>query len=91
MASGSQHYRKAEELLAYADAMQPEDYEDGDYTATRQATAAEAQVHATLALAAATALGNLDEIDRGVTAFSPADRRAAADWARATLPSTAGA
>lgn len=48
--TGPEHYRKAEELLAVAD-----DYEDDGAHQTARNRREEAQVHATLALAAATA------------------------------------
>lgn len=52
MPTGPEHYRKAEELIAYAGNL---DKHDEDVPLTL----AEAQVHATLALTAATALPNL--------------------------------
>lgn len=55
--TGPEHYRKAEELLAVAD-----DYEDDGAPQTARIRREEAQVHATLALAAATAL--IDETPR---------------------------
>jgi hypothetical protein len=58
MASGPEHYSIAEQLLAEADGvLRPND--EGHCEADRLIAAA--QVHATLALAAATALGHLDE------------------------------
>ncbi|MFD8577206.1 hypothetical protein ACFV1H_17975 [Streptomyces virginiae] len=56
--TGPEHYRKAEALLAVAD-----DYEDDGAPQTARSRREEAQVHATLALAAATAL--IDETPRG--------------------------
>lgn len=53
MASGPEHYRAAERL---ADQANHFTYGDGADPTTGAALAAEAQVHATLALAAATAL-----------------------------------
>jgi len=49
--TGPEHYREAERLLAVADV-----YDEDGAWATAKARRAEAQVHATLALAAATAL-----------------------------------
>ncbi|MFD4343433.1 hypothetical protein ACFWQ6_00875 [Streptomyces coelicoflavus] len=53
MASGPQHYQEAERLLTRAHFYT---YGDGGDPVTGAAFAAEAQVHATLALAAATAV-----------------------------------
>lgn len=91
MASGAQHYGYAEALLALGDVMRPEDYDEGDYNATRLAVAAEAQVHATLALAAATAMAGLDGIAQNGEDFYDAEEDAAQNWAKATRPSKAGA
>ncbi|MFJ2178930.1 hypothetical protein ACIOHE_39310 [Streptomyces sp. NPDC087851] len=52
MATGPEHYREAERLAAMA---RHWTYGDGDDPVTGAALATEAQVHATLALAAATA------------------------------------
>lgn len=52
--TGPEHYRQAEKL---ADQANRYTYGDGGDPVTGAALAAEAQVHATLALAAATALG----------------------------------
>ncbi|MER7131194.1 hypothetical protein [Streptosporangium saharense] len=62
--SGPEHYREAEKLLAGA--MKHRLTEDGDWRGDparhriADALVAEAQVHATLALAAATALNNAE-------------------------------
>ena len=53
--NGAQHFREAERL---ADRAQHFTYGDGGDPVVGQALATEALVHATLALAAATALGN---------------------------------
>lgn len=59
--NGPGHYRKAEQLAAEAEKLLGQ----GDGQSTAAAWAAAAQVHATLALAAATALGvNLPHYDR---------------------------
>jgi hypothetical protein len=57
--TGPEHYRAAERL---ADQANHYTYGDGGDPVTGAALAAEAQVHATLALAAATALGLADEL-----------------------------
>jgi len=64
--TGPEHYREAEVLLA--DANPPDEESRWD-----MALLAAAQVHATLALTAATALG-------GVTLTLPQDSRLAAGW-----------
>lgn len=55
MATGPEHYRKAEELLADIT------YDDGSIDSSGEAYAAAAQVHATLALAAALGTYGTDE------------------------------
>lgn len=83
MASGAQHYRKAEALLAEAAEIDSEDFETyTEFLMAKQVTALVAQVHATQGLAAAAALTGLADMNTN---------RAGDEWARATLPSTAGA
>jgi hypothetical protein len=53
--TGPEHYRKAEELLGKADELLAADEPSAAMWAVGQA-----QVHATLAVAAATALGDID-------------------------------
>lgn len=61
MATGPEHYRRAQQLLAdIENVMRGDEREPG--------LLAEAQVHATLALAAATALGSLRVDDHGMFA-----------------------
>lgn len=55
MATGPEHYLQAEELLEAVHFALSTDPEDAPTVAVAAATAAAAQVHATLALAAATA------------------------------------
>lgn len=78
--TGPEHYREAERLAARADHFT---YGDGADPVTGAATAAQAQVHATLALAAATAF---------VAAGMPQDGDNARDWRKliAFRPSTPG-
>ena len=60
MASGQKHNEEAERLITMARWARPDD-SYGGYTETQAAIIlAEAQVHAALALAAATALGNVE-------------------------------
>lgn len=70
MASGPEHYLRAEQLLDEAAGLAAVD--DGPST---MATLAAAQVHATLALAAATVAGTVGFDARGVV-----------DWTDATAP-----
>jgi hypothetical protein len=64
--TGPEHYRTAEQL---ADKAHHFTYGDGADPVTGAALAAEAQVHATLALAAATALLPFCDPDSGVEDF----------------------
>jgi hypothetical protein len=75
--NGPEHYREAEKLLGYAEARDAE--QRGD--ATDMSLLAEAQVHATLALAAATAL-NDNAADSGGMPLEDFDAwvQAAAVW-----------
>ena len=57
MATGPEHYREAERLREQAEGL---NIRNADARAERAVLAAEAQVHATLALAAATALNRPD-------------------------------
>ena len=60
MASGPEHYEEAERLITMARTTRPDDLYGG-YTETQAAIIlAEAQVHAALALAAATVLGEAE-------------------------------
>src|SRR5262249_47948300 len=61
--NGPQHYAEAERILAIFEAG-----EAGDTMATREEVLTAAQVHATLALAAAVALGTLRAGDHGMPA-----------------------
>lgn len=61
MATGPEHYREAERLLAIVDADQA-----ADTMLTENALIRMAQVHATLALAAASALGSMRVDDHGM-------------------------
>lgn len=55
MASGAEHYRRAEQLLEQTNDIDPENFATvAEFIAARQVTELGAQVHATLALAAAT-------------------------------------
>jgi hypothetical protein len=63
MATGPEHYREAERLAVMAHRFT---YGDGADPVVGAALAAEAQVHATLALAAATALNDNDPTGDGM-------------------------
>jgi hypothetical protein len=76
--TGPEHYREAERLAKRADHFT---YGDGADPVTGAATAAQAQVHATLALAAATALAASDMATDGNTA---------GDWRRMLAADTPG-
>jgi hypothetical protein len=73
--TGPEHYREAEQLVVRA---YHHTFGAGRDPAAGAAFAAEAQVHATLALAAATALS-------GITLTLPDGSDLAADWNRAIL------
>ncbi|MFJ2568144.1 hypothetical protein ACIO02_35365 [Streptomyces sp. NPDC087568] len=76
MATGPEHYREAERLAGMAHRFT---YGDGADPTVGAALAAEAQVHATLALAAATAMSAPVDQEPD-TGMPPADVR---EWARA--------
>ena len=84
MASGAYHYQRAEGLMRQAAESSTKDFKNyAPAVAARQANAAEAQVHATLALAAATAMAHLEEMDANGSEFYEADDMAADEWAKA--------
>ena len=60
MASGQDHYEEAERLITMARWARPDDLYGGCTETQAAIILAEAQVHAALALAAATALGNVE-------------------------------
>lgn len=70
--NGSEHYRQAERLLALAGASKQTSYEGENPEADRDIAAA--QVHATLALAAATAMAA--PVDDEIAGFTVEDREA---------------
>ncbi|MFB7711642.1 hypothetical protein [Streptomyces sp. NPDC056105] len=72
--TGPEHYREAEKLLGYAEARDAEQRGDAE----DMSLLAEAQVHATLALAAGTALANADR-----SASAEYVRYDGAEWRRA--------
>lgn len=70
MSSGPEHYQLAEDFLAQSHSIGADDLTPGELLA---ATLAEAQVHATLALAAATAINAVGGMpDRDWTAWAAA-------------------
>jgi len=92
MASGAEHYQKAElyrerasegQRFAY-DADLQVDRERGRWQADYYNAAA--QVHATLALAAATAMTGLADIAQNGEDFYDAEEDAAMNWAKAVQP-----
>ena len=66
--SGPEHYQQAEELLNHLEGKDRETYPG------QESIIAEAQVHAFLALAAATALGDRPEEERQWLSVARADR-----------------
>ena len=77
--NGAEHYRRAEEILArLSDKANAEGKSDAVLNAAMTITTAMAQVHATLALAAATALTS--------THHYVGDSREITDWARIAQP-----
>lgn len=65
MASGTEHYREAERLLTHTERSVSDQYGEGAECARQQI--AMAQAHATLALAAATALADAGHVGEGNT------------------------
>lgn len=89
MASGAWHYQKAEGLLVNAWAHVGGVDGDGTFlhpANVRLALVTAAQAHATLALAAATAMTGLDQIAQNGEDFYDAEEDAARNWAKAVLP-----
>ncbi|HEY9354529.1 MAG TPA: hypothetical protein VIP28_14800 [Nocardioides sp.] len=98
MASGAQHYQMAEQTLAAIEARRAElngqamsEIAIASTSLDLSTALSMAQVHATLALAAATAMAGLDEIAQNGENFYDAEEDAAQNWAKATMPNKAGA
>ena len=92
MASGAEHFKSAEHYRQRAttaqnfayDAQTQQDIERGRWQADYFNVAA--QVHATLALAAATAMTGLADIAQNGEDFYDAEEDAAMNWAKAVQP-----
>lgn len=93
MATGPEHYVEAERLLGEADHWLDADIEWEASLARRAGDLAAAQVHATLAAAAATALGSQRADDHGMFAEDGnawLAAASAADWRPPTLAAERG-
>ena len=97
MASGAQHYQMAEQTLAAIEARRAElngqamtEIAIASTSLDLSTALSMAQVHATLALAAATAMAELGEIAQNGEDFYDAEEDAALNWAKAIMPAKAG-